>query len=105
MTTDYGTYRLSFNPPSDHITPSVEMTLSGEATVDQMLYLFESFLKASGYVLKGDLQIVEDEQETFVPFHLPDFDEPDFPGWGAAQPVENPWFGGGEDMVTFKINE
>jgi hypothetical protein len=59
MTTDYGTYRLTFEPPSDMITPSVDMTLSGEADLSQMLSLFEAFLQASGYVLKGELEIVE----------------------------------------------
>jgi hypothetical protein len=59
MTSDYGTYRLAFEPPADQITPSVEMTLSGEADVSQMLDLFESFLQAAGYVLKGDLKVIE----------------------------------------------
>ena len=84
MTTDFGTYRLTFEPPSDQITPGVEMTLSGEADLSQMLYLFEAFLQASGYVLKGDLQIVEPEKNSwgvtaqgsqavdFVPFSLKD---------------------------------
>lgn len=59
MTSDYGTYRLIFEPPTDQITPGVEMTLSGEANVSQMLAMFESFLQAAGYVLKGDLQVTE----------------------------------------------
>lgn len=61
MTADYGTYRLIFEPPSDQLTPSVEMTLSGEANVSEMLSMFESFLQASGYVLKGEVQISEQE--------------------------------------------
>jgi hypothetical protein len=48
---DYGTYRLAFEPPTDQITPSVEMTLSGEADLTQVLAFFESFLQASGYQL------------------------------------------------------
>ena len=59
MTSEYGTYRLTFEPPADQITPSVEMTLSGEADVDQMLAMFEAFMQASGYVLKGDIRVVE----------------------------------------------
>ena len=58
MTSDYGTYRLIYSPPSDQITPGVEMTLSGEADVSQILSCFEGFLKASGYVIDGELQIV-----------------------------------------------
>ncbi len=51
MTSDYGNYRLAFEPPADQITPSVEMTLSGEADLTQMLAFFEAFLQASGYQL------------------------------------------------------
>lgn len=51
MTSDYGTYRLVYEPPTDQITPGVEMTLSGEADLTQMLAFFESFLQASGYQL------------------------------------------------------
>lgn len=64
MTSDFGTYRLTFEPPADQITPGVEMTLSGEADVSQMLAMFESFLQASGYVLRGDLQVIERAPES-----------------------------------------
>lgn len=63
MTSDYGTYRLVFEPPTDQITPGVEMTLSGEADLTQMLAFFEAFLQASGYVFKGELQIVDPEPD------------------------------------------
>lgn len=87
MSSDFGTYRLVFEAPTDQITPGVEMTLSGEASLDQMLNLFEAFLKASGYYFDGDLQIVQPELEykdpwsittrgsrgiNFVPFSLSD---------------------------------
>jgi len=71
MTTDFGTYRLTYTPGPDMITPSVDMTLSGEADLSQMLSLFEAFLQASGYVLKGELEIVEPDT-TFVPFSKAD---------------------------------
>ena len=51
MFSDYGTYRLVFEPPTDQLTPRVEMTLSGEADLSQMLAFFEAFLQASGYQL------------------------------------------------------
>jgi hypothetical protein len=35
------------------------MSTGGDASVDQMLRFFEAFLAAAGYVLKGDLQVVE----------------------------------------------
>jgi len=98
MSTDYGTYRLTFDPASDQITPSVEMTLSGEANVDQMLYLFEAFLQASGYVLKGNLEIVsnKEDKELFVPFTAYDFGDSDFLSLG------NPVYGGcSNDAIVF----
>ena len=71
MSSDYGTYRLTFEPPADQITPGVEMTLSGEADLTQMLSFFEAFLQASGYCLDG--------KELTLERSAPDFDTPDFP--------------------------
>ena len=113
MPTDFGTYRLTFEPSADMITPSVEMTLSGEADVNQMLYLFEAFLDASGYVLKGELQVVEREPKPnydiwgnitaqgsqatdFVPFSSYDFGDDGF------SLVGNPVYGAtGTDTISF----
>jgi len=66
MSSDYGTYRLTYTPPEstgqeDYPSIAIEMSTGGDANVDQMLRFFEAFLQASGYVLKGDLQIVEPE--------------------------------------------
>ena len=81
---DYGNYRLVFEAPTDQITPGVEMTLSGEANLDQMLTFFEAFLKASGYYFDGDLQIVPPlvEQE-FAPFDSFNFDGDGVPFMGG----------------------
>ena len=96
MSTDFGTYRLAFEPPADMITPGVEMTLSGEADVNQMLYFFEAFLQASGYVLKGDLQIVESDPK------------PDYNPWGlTAQGSQAtdfvPLSQLGDDVISFGV--
>ena len=84
---DYGTYRLSFTPPAstgleDYPNIAIEMSTGGDANVDQMLKFFEAFLAAAGYILKGNLQVVEPEKDTwggnqvmdFVPFSLNDND-------------------------------
>lgn len=67
MTSEYGTYRLSYTPPNDpnaeYPLIHIEMSTGGDATVTQMLQFFEAFLAASGYILKGDLQVVEREPE------------------------------------------
>lgn len=60
---DYGTYRFSYTPPNDpnadYPLISIEMSTGGEASVDQMLRFFEAFMAASGFILKGELQVVE----------------------------------------------
>lgn len=77
MTSDYGTYRLIFEPPSDQVTPGVEMTLSGEADLTQMLSLFESFLQASGYQLGAKTlklegnDTIEVDENGFLNFNMP----------------------------------
>jgi len=64
MSPDYGTYRLSYTPPEstgqeDYPNIAIEMSTGGDANVDQMLRFYEAFLAASGYILKGDLRVVE----------------------------------------------
>jgi hypothetical protein len=68
MTSDYGTYRLSYTPPAsngdeDYPLIAIEMSTEGDANVDQMLQFYEAFLAASGYILRGDLQVVERESK------------------------------------------
>ena len=90
MTSDYGTYRLTYTPPESHGNEdypaiAIEMSTTGDANVEQMLRFYEAFLAASGYVLKGDLVISEPESDPwghmtmrgsrgvdFVPFSLSD---------------------------------
>jgi hypothetical protein len=70
MNSDYGTYRLTYTPPApDRYTEypdiAIEMSTGGDANVEQMLRFFEAFLAASGYILKGELEVVERE-EAFI---------------------------------------
>ena len=65
--TDFGRIRLTYEPgpPDPHsgvLEHSVEMTISGEADLQQLLSFFESFLRANGFVFEGELQIVEREE-------------------------------------------
>ena len=65
--TDFGRYRLSYEPPLNgakfgyRIEPEVQMAISAEADLTQMCDFFESFLRASGYVFDGKLEIVDAE--------------------------------------------
>ena len=64
MIPDHGTYRLSYTPPApngyeEYPLIAIEMSTCGDANVDQMLRFYEAFLAASGYVLKGELEVAE----------------------------------------------
>ncbi len=106
MNSEYGTYRLSYTPPEptgyeEYPNINIEMSTSGDANVEQMLRFFEAFLSASGYLLKGDLQIVEQaEKKTYSPW---DFEPVSAytPSYGAAQPV-SPFSFIGEDAISFE---
>jgi hypothetical protein len=36
---------------SDHIFPNVDISIPSEASLDDMLYAFQRFLQATGYIL------------------------------------------------------
>ena len=69
----FGRYRLIYepgppNPGSEIIDYSVEMSISAEAGLPEMLSFFGSFLRASGYVFDGELEVVnlsEEEEDYF----------------------------------------
>jgi len=114
MSSDYGTYRLTYTPPAsdgteDYPAISIEMSTGGEANLDQMLRFYEAFLAASGYILKGELQVVEPEANPyFTSFANFDFGDQviygsagtDTISFGAAQAVEfgaKTW----DDVISF----
>jgi hypothetical protein len=106
MNPEYGTYRLTYTPPEstgyeEYPNIAIDMSTGGDANVEQMLRFFEAFLSASGYLLKGDLQIVErEEKKTYSPW---DFGSVSAytPSYGAAQPI-SPFSFVGEDVITFQ---
>jgi hypothetical protein len=106
MNSEHGTYRLSYTPPEptgyeEYPNINIEMSTSGDANVEQMLRFFEAFLSASGYLLKGDLQVVErEEKKTYNPL---DFESVSAhtPSYGAAQPI-SPFSFVGEDVISFE---
>jgi hypothetical protein len=122
--TDFGRYSISYQPgPLDPysgvIEHSVEMSISGQANIEQMLAFFDAFLKANGYVYDGEVQIVEEESKSLYhttvpgPFSFTPFDSYDFGdrvifggsgtdtiSFGAAQSVEHgakTW----DDVISF----
>ena len=68
--TPFGTYRLVYEPPANTLEGSMEMSISSEATLDQMLDLYAAFLRASGYAIDfgAELSFIQEEQrESFDP--------------------------------------
>ena len=117
MSSDYGTYRLTYTPPNDpnayYPLITIDMSTPGDANVEQMLRFYEAFLAASGYILKGELQVVESEPEPEANPYFSSFANFDFGdrviyggqgadtiSFGAAQPVEfgaKTW----DDVISF----
>lgn len=64
MTSDFGVYKLTYEPPAYSTEPSVEMMLPGEADLHRMLETYGYFLQASGYILDGK-QVGLTEEEPF----------------------------------------
>ena len=50
---EFGRYTLSYQPPDGAVEAAVDMSISSEADLPQMLAFFESFLQAAGYVIEG----------------------------------------------------
>ena len=68
--TDFGRFRLAyepgaFDPDAGILDHTVEMTISGEADLPNLLPFFKSFLTACGYIVDGDIKIVP--EETYKP--------------------------------------
>jgi hypothetical protein len=68
---EFGRYTLSYQPPEGAVEAAVDMSISSEADIPQMLAFFESFMQAAGYILEG--------KELTLERRAPDFDFSDFP--------------------------
>ena len=56
---EFGRYTLSYQPPEGAVEAAVDMSISSEADLPQMLAFFESFLQAAGYVIEGKELVLE----------------------------------------------
>lgn len=64
--TDFGRFRLSYEPGkhdpySGILDHSVEMTISGEADLNNLMSFFTCFLQASGYIVDGRIGVIPEE--------------------------------------------
>ncbi len=113
----FGTYRLTYTPPEEtfgSVESTVDMSISSEADLNDMLGFFEDFLRATGYQLDNSVLQLEDRDTSNSPCQ--DFWEDD-----GTSLIGNPWnarlgddtletafigtrlFGGeGEDHLSFR---
>ena len=55
---EFGKYTLKYEPPTSvGIEPTVNMSISSEANLTEMLDFFQTFLKASGYYIADDQEL------------------------------------------------
>jgi hypothetical protein len=55
---EFGKYTLKYKPPQGAAESKVKMEITSEATLPQMLELFTDFLKATGYVIDENKELV-----------------------------------------------
>ena len=55
---EFGKYTLKYKPPQGCTESKVKMEITSEATLPQMLDFFTDFLKASGYCIDDDRELV-----------------------------------------------
>ena len=83
---EFGKYTLKYEPPaSGGIEATVDMSISSEASLSEMLEFFTSFLKASGYYINENKELVFDRK-------APDFSD-----------IPDKWWhtGGSSGVITF----
>jgi hypothetical protein len=111
---EFGKYILKYKPPQGCTESKVKMEITSEATLPQMLEFFTDFLRASGYVIDENKELVFERK---APDFSQDFWEEDgvsltgnpnasgdtvisgtgVPGGLAA----DYWFAGGNDVISF----
>lgn len=93
---EFGTYALKYLPPDGSPTDhTIEMSISSEANLQQMLEFFQSFLRAAGYELDGKELCIERSAPDFsgIPEKWSTAVDPAL--WGTAGESCS-WWGGKE---------
>jgi len=83
--TTFGTYRLSYESPAGSTEANIDMSISAEANLSEMLSFFGDFLRAATYPLDQNHELsIERKAPDFG--NTQDFWEDDGVSW-----VGNPW--------------
>ena len=63
---EFGTYRLTYEPPQGTLESTIDMSISAEADLEQVTEFFTSFLRAAGYPIDYSevLEVTDPEEET-----------------------------------------
>ena len=62
----FGRHTVSYTPsndPAEYLQIDLRMSISSEATLPDMLNFFTDYLRASGYVFEGSIQIIDTDKE------------------------------------------
>lgn len=82
--TTFGTYWLSYEPPAGSTEANIDMSISAEANLSEMLSFFGDFLRAATYPLDRD-------HELAIERVAPDFGDQSFWEDDGVSWVGNPW--------------
>jgi len=82
--TDFGTYRLTYEPPAGSMDARIDMSINSEANLTEMLSFFGDFLRAATYPLDQD-------HELDIGRVAPDFGDQSFWEDDGVSMVGNPW--------------
>jgi hypothetical protein len=106
---EFGKYTLKYKPPQGCTESKVKMEITSEATLPQMLEFFTDFLKASGYCIDDDRELVFERKapdfsqdfwaEDGISFTGNPYASPDTISFGAAQ-FAGMWGGLKDDTIT-----
>jgi len=90
---EFGTYRLTYEPPQGTLESTIDMSISAEADLEQVTEFFTSFLRAAGYPIDYSevLEVTDPEEETEEKVAKPRDGWGDYWGDDGFSLVGNPW--------------
>jgi hypothetical protein len=90
---EFGTYRLTYEPPQGALESTIDMSISAEANLEQVAEFFTSFLRAAGYPIDYSevLEVAGSEEETEEKVAKPRDRWGDDWGDDGFSLVGNPW--------------
>jgi hypothetical protein len=90
---EFGTYRLTYEPPQGALESTIDMSISAEADLEQVTEFFASFLRAAGYPIEYSevLEVADASEEKEEEVAKPRDSWGDDWGDDGFSLVGNPW--------------